>query len=36
LLETGASAPVEPNVTTYDQAPRFEVFAAIGRKRSAA
>ena len=36
LLSTGAAAAVEPNVTLYEQTPRFEVLGAIGRKRAAA
>jgi hypothetical protein len=36
ILESGCSAAVEPNCTTYEQSPRWEVLASIGRKRTVA
>lgn len=36
FLRTGCKVSCEPNVSIYDQTPRFEALAAIGRKRAAA
>lgn len=36
LVATGCAAAVEPNATTYDQSPTYEVIAAVGRKRAVA
>lgn len=36
LTATGCKAAVEPNTTLFEQTPRYEVLAAVGRKRRAA
>lgn len=36
IVNTGCAAAVEPNLTLFEQTPRYEVLAAIGRKRRVA
>jgi hypothetical protein len=36
ILETGSTVCVEPNISVFEQTPRWEVIHAIGRKRAVA
>jgi hypothetical protein len=36
LVETGCNSSIEPNITLTEQSARYEVIAAVGRKRRAA